>query len=60
MRIPAAVMRAARLDFDECVDVREESGRVVIAPVRPRGYDLAEIVRRITRENRHGEIDLEG
>jgi len=58
VRIPAAVMQAARLDLDETVDVREESGRIVIEPVQRKEYDLAELVRRITRENLHDEADF--
>ena len=34
LRIPASVMRAAHLELDEPVDVREESGRIVIEAVR--------------------------
>jgi len=30
VRIPAEVLRAAKLEIDESVDVREEEGRVVI------------------------------
>jgi len=58
VRIPAAVMRAARLDLDEAVEVREEAGRIVIEPVRRKEYDLAEMVRGITRRNRHDEIEF--
>jgi antitoxin MazE len=58
VRIPAAVMQAAHLDLDEAVDVREESGRIVIEPVQRKEYDLAELVKRITRENLHDEADF--
>jgi len=58
VRIRAAVMQAARLDLDETVDVREESGRIVIEPVQRKEYDLAELVKRITRENLHDEADF--
>ena len=44
VRIPAAVMQAAHLELDETVDVREESGRVVIEPAQRKEYDLAELV----------------
>jgi antitoxin MazE len=60
VRIPAAVMQAAHLDLDEPVDVREESGRIVIEPVRRKEYDLAELVKGITRGNLHEEIDFGG
>jgi antitoxin MazE len=58
VRIPAAVMQAAHLDLDEAVDVREESGRIVIEPVQRKEYDLAELVKQITGENLHDEADF--
>jgi antitoxin MazE len=58
VRIPTAVMQAAHLDLDEPVDVREESGRIVIEPVRRKEYDLAELVNGITRGNLHEEADF--
>jgi antitoxin MazE len=58
VRISAAVMQAAHLELDEAVDVREESGRVVIEPVQRKEYDLTELVKRITRKNVHDEVDF--
>ena len=58
VRIPAGVMQAAKLRLDQTVDVREERGRVVIEPVRTPVYDLKELVRGITRRNRHSELDF--
>ena len=58
VRIPAAVMAAARLRLDQEVEVREEQGRIVIDPVRPAEYTLAALIAGITDENRHGEIDF--
>ncbi len=58
VRIPAAVMQAARLELDEPVDVREESGRIVIEPMRRKEYDLAGLLKGITRRNVHPEIDF--
>lgn len=58
VRIPAAIMQAARLNLDEAVDVREESGRLVIEPARRKEYDLTELVKGITRENLHDEVDF--
>jgi antitoxin MazE len=60
IRIPAAVMQAAHLDVDEPVDVREESGRIVIEPIRRKEYDLATLVKGISSRNRHDEIDFGG
>ena len=58
VRIPAAVMQAAHLNLDEAVDVREESGRIVIEPAQRKEYDLAELVKQITGENLHDEADF--
>ncbi len=58
LRIPAHLMRAAQLELDEPVDVREESGRIVIEPVRRKTYDLAALLKGITRANLHQETDF--
>ena len=58
VRIPAPVMRAARIDVNEPVDVREEAGRIVIEPVRKKTYDLDSLVKGITPENRHDAVDF--
>lgn len=58
VRIPAAILQAANLRLDEPVDVREESGRIVIEPLRRDNYDLAALVNEITDENLHDEIDF--
>lgn len=58
VRIPVAVMQAAHLDVDEAVDVREESGRIVIEPAQRKEYDLAELVKGINCKNLHSEVDF--
>lgn len=40
------------------LDVREESGRIVIEPAQRKEYDLAELVKQITVENLHDEADF--
>ena len=58
VRIPAAVMEAARLRLDQPVDVREEAGRIIIEPIQEVSYDLAMLVAAITDENRHESVDM--
>jgi antitoxin MazE len=41
LRIPAAVMAAAKVSLDQPVEVKEEDGRIVITPIREPSYDLA-------------------
>jgi antitoxin component of MazEF toxin-antitoxin module len=51
-------MQAAHLDLDQAVDVRAESGRMVIEPAQRKEYDLAELVKQITVENLHDQADF--
>lgn len=60
IRIPKTVLQAAELDVDDAVDVREESGRIIIEPLRRKEYDLAELLKGISRRNLHGETDFGG
>jgi antitoxin MazE len=57
IRIPAAVMAAARVTLGQAVELRAEDGRIIIEPVRPEGYDLAALVAAITDDNRHDSVD---
>jgi antitoxin MazE len=58
VRIPAAILQAAHLDLDELVDVREETGRIVIEPVRQKTYNLDDLLKGITRKNLHEAVDF--
>ena len=57
VRIPAAVLEAARVRLDQPVDVREEDGRIVIEPLAPARHDLAALVAGITDDNLHDPVD---
>lgn len=58
VRLPASVMQATRLELDEVVEVREDRGRIVIERVKPRKYDLSELLKGITNKNQHRAIDF--
>ncbi|TAN06244.1 MAG: AbrB/MazE/SpoVT family DNA-binding domain-containing protein [Rhodanobacteraceae bacterium] len=60
VRIPVTVLQGAQLNLEDAVEVRGEDGRIVIEPVRPRGYDLAQLLAGITRRNLHDEVDFGG
>ena len=57
VRIPASIMEAAHLNLDQAVDVKEEDGRIIIAPNRPKVFSLEDLVAGITRANLHDSID---
>jgi antitoxin MazE len=40
------------------VEVREESGKIIIEPVRAKELDLAGLIAAITPENRHEEVSF--
>jgi len=58
IRIPAAIMEAARLNLDDAVDVREEGGRIIVEPLLRKTYDLTQLLAGITPDNRHTEVDF--
>lgn len=58
LRLPSAVLRAARLGPDSPVDIREESGRIVITPLEEVEYDLDTLLAGVTEDNRHDAIDF--
>jgi antitoxin MazE len=58
VRIPLGVMQAMHLDLDATVDVREESGRIVIEPVHPKTFALGDLLKEITPKNQHAAIDF--
>jgi antitoxin MazE len=57
VRMPAALMDAAKLHLEQAVDVREEGGRIVIEPIQA-GFNLDEMLAAITPENVHGAVDF--
>jgi antitoxin MazE len=57
VRIPAAVMQAAKLSLDTPVDIREENGRIIIEPDQSPDFVLDELLEAITSENCHEAIE---
>jgi antitoxin MazE len=58
VRIPAAVMEATHLNLNDAVSLREAHGRIIIEPVRQKAYKLEDLLKGITPENRHYEVDF--
>jgi antitoxin MazE len=57
LRIPKPFAEDAGVDVGTVVEVSVSAGRLVAAPVRPRTIRLADLLRRVTRRNLHGETD---
>lgn len=60
VRIPAAIMQAAKLSLDTPVDVREENGRIIIEPDQTLEISLDDLLEGITGENCHDPIETGG
>ncbi len=58
IRIPAAILQAARLELDAPVDIREEGGCIVIAPIREPEVALSDLLAGITDNNLHAAADF--
>lgn len=57
LRLPAAVMKAAKISVEQAVEVRAEVGRVVIEPAHAHEYRLSDLVAKITPANLHEAVD---
>ena len=54
LRLPRSIAREVCVGEGDTVEVSVDNGAIVIRPGRPR-YSLDDLVRRITRRNRHHE-----
>lgn len=57
IRIPSVLLQALNLQANSYVDIQEENGRLVIAPVKPK-FQLEQLLAGISDENKHHEIDM--
>ena len=60
VRIPRDLARRAGIGVNSAVEIDEGDEGIVIKPVGKREYSLKELVKGITRQNRHDEADFGG
>ena len=58
VRIPRVLARRVGINVDSTVEIDEADGGIIIKPVGKKEYSLGELVKGITRQNRHGEADF--
>jgi len=58
VRIPRTLAKKKGIDVDTAVEVNETEDGVIIKPVGKKEYSLKELVKGITSQNRHSEIDF--
>ena len=57
LRIPSSVAKEIRLQRGSTVEVAVEGGKMVVKPAKRRKLSLAQLLKSVTKDNRHGEQD---
>ena len=57
LRIPRSVARDSHLHQGSVVDIALIAGKIVVKPRRRQHYTLAQLLRGVTKRNRHAELD---
>lgn len=57
LRIPRAVAKDVHLHQGSVVEIALVAGKIVVKPRRQRHYTLAQLLRGVTKRNRHAELD---
>ena len=58
VRIPRELAKRAGIGVGSTLEIDEADDGIVIKPVRRKEYSLKELVKGITRQNRHDEVDF--
>ena len=58
VRIPRDLAKRAGISVNSTVEIDEADDGIVIKPVGKKEYSLKELVKGITRQNRHDEVDF--
>ena len=58
VRIPRELAKRAGIGVDSTIEIDEADDGIVIKPIRRKEYSLKELVKGITRQNRHDEADF--
>lgn len=58
VRIPRTLARKKGIDVDSAVEIDETDDGVIIKPAGKKEYSLKELVKGITPQNRHNEVDF--
>ncbi len=58
VRIPAVILESAKLKLNSVVEMHEEDGNIIIAPIKTSAIDLAVLLEEITPQNTHSEHDF--
>ena len=57
LRIPRSVAKDVHLHQGSVVDITLAAGKIVVKPRQQRPYALAQLLKGVTKRNRHAELD---
>jgi len=57
VRIPSAVAKKAGIVVNSTIEINNTEGGIIIKPAEKQEYSLKELVKEITAQNRHTEVD---
>ena len=60
LRIPSSVAKEMQVREGSAVELTVEDGKIVVKPAKKRKLSLAQMLKGVTKENRHSEIDWGG
>jgi antitoxin MazE len=60
VRIPHTLAKEAGMTTGTAVEITLEKGKLVLAPVKDPKYTLEELMKSVTKQNLHPEIDFGG
>ncbi|MBI2174794.1 MAG: AbrB/MazE/SpoVT family DNA-binding domain-containing protein [Candidatus Omnitrophica bacterium] len=60
LRIPRLVAKDSHLHQGSVVEITLVAGKIVVKPRRERHYTLTQLLRGVTKRNRHAEFDWGG
>ena len=60
LRIPRSVAKDSHLHQGSVVEIALIAGKIVVKPRRRQQYTLAQLLRGVTKRNRHAEVDWGG
>ncbi|HET6515411.1 MAG TPA: AbrB/MazE/SpoVT family DNA-binding domain-containing protein [Thermodesulfovibrionales bacterium] len=58
VRIPQALAKKSGITVDSAIEIDEADEGIIIKPLGKKEYSLKELVKGITAQNRHHEIDF--
>lgn len=57
VRIPTTFAKELTMSAGTLVEMTVEDGKIILSPIKEPDYTLEELMKGVTKENLHGEID---